>query len=185
MQPIGPLMHEHRLIERLLSTLAHEVRRIESGQKPDSPFIDQAVDFCRTYADRCHHGKEEDILFRELAKKNLAPQEQAMLAELVADHVQGRILVRAIEEANRAVTRCEQPASVETLLPLLRRLIEFYPAHITKEDKHFFFPVMQHFSRPEMDAMLLEFEAFDRQLVHEKYAGLVEEREAALKAGGS
>ena len=182
MQPIGPLMHEHRLIERLLNLVEREVYAIEAGKKPDSQFIDQAVDFCRTYADRCHHGKEEDILFRELMKKPLLDDERRILGELVDEHVQGRALVRAIDETNRAVARCEPAASVETLLPLLRKLIAFYPVHIAKEDKHFFFPVMKHFSRAEMDAMLKEFEAFDRMVVHEKYAGIVDSREAALKA---
>ena len=36
----------------------------------DPVFIDTAVDFIHTYADRCHHGKEEDILFKALAAKD-------------------------------------------------------------------------------------------------------------------
>lgn len=179
MQPIGPLMHEHRLIERLLRLLEREVQHIESGKKPDSSFIDQAVDFFRIYADRCHHGKEEDILFRELAKKPLSAEEQKVLAELVEEHLQGRSLVQAIHETNLTVARCGSPASAEALLPLLRRLIEFYPVHIEKEDKRFFHPIMNYFSRQEMDAMLREFEEFDRKLIHEKYADLVISREKA------
>ena len=181
MQPIGPLMREHRLIERLLHLLENEVVRLEAGKIPDTPFIDQAVDFFRTYADRCHHGKEEDILFRELAKKPLLPEERKVLAELIEEHVQGRALVRAISEANMAAARCERPASAGDLIPLLRRLIGFYPVHIAKEDKQFFFPVMQHFTPEEMAAMLAEFDDFDRKLVHEKYAGLVEAREEIMK----
>lgn len=181
MQPIGPLMHEHRLIERLLALVEREVRDIEAGKKPDGRFLDQAVDFFRSYADRCHHGKEEDILFRELEKKPLSAPQRQVLAELVAEHVQGRALVRAISEANQAVARCENAAPAEILLPLLKQLIAFYPVHIDKEDKGFFHPVMEHFSRAEMDAMLAEFNDFDRALVHEKYAGIVLEREAGLK----
>jgi hemerythrin-like domain-containing protein len=173
MQPIGPLMHEHRLIERLLHLVERETAGIEAGREADRRFIDQAVDFFRTYADRCHHGKEEDILFRELAKKPLSADEARVLAELVEEHVQGRALVKAIAETNRAGSPAE-------LLPLLKRLAAFYPVHIAKEDKAFFFPVMRHFSRAEMDAMLAEFDDFDRRLVHEKYAALVAEREAAL-----
>lgn len=181
MQPIGPLMHEHRLIERLLALVAREIGDIEAGKAPDSRFLDQAVDFFRTYADRCHHGKEEDILFRELAKKPLTDAQRKVLGELVAEHVQGRALVRAILEANLAVARCEKPAPQQVLLPLLKQLVAFYPAHIAKEDKGFFHPVMEHFSREEMDAMLREFAEFDRALVHEKYAALVSEREARTR----
>lgn len=178
MQPIGPLMHEHRLIERLIRLVEREVCAIESGNRPDSRFIDQAVDFFRTYADACHHGKEEDILFRELEKKPLSEDERRILGELVAEHLRGRGLVRRIHEANREVARCDQPAAAETLLPLLRELAAFYPVHIEKEDKQFFFPVMRHFSRQEMDAMLAEYDSFERKLLHEKYEKLVAEGEA-------
>jgi len=174
-------MHEHRLIERLLLLVEREVQAMETGKAPDTLFIDQAVDFFKTYADRCHHGKEEDILFRELAKKPLSSEERRVLGELVDEHVQGRALVRAIYEANRSAARGGNAAPAEALAPLLRKLVGFYPVHIAKEDKHFFHPVMNHFTRPEMDAMLKEFEEFDRMLVHEKYAGIVNDREAALK----
>lgn len=65
-EPIGPLMIEHRLIERMISEMKNETERIRNGEKPDLSFIETAVDFIRTYADACHHGKEEDILFRDL-----------------------------------------------------------------------------------------------------------------------
>jgi hemerythrin-like domain-containing protein len=170
-------MHEHRLIERMIRIIEAEVGRIEKGKKPDSVLIDQAVDFFRTYADRLHHGKEEDILFRELAKKPLLPEEKRILDELVEEHKRGRILVRTIHETNAAVARCDNPAAVSDLTPLLRELIGFYPVHIAKEDKHFFFPVMKHFTRQEMNAMLAEFEDFEAKLIHQKYAAIVEEYE--------
>jgi hemerythrin-like domain-containing protein len=72
MQARGPLMMEHRLIERFLSVIKGVSAKIESKQKIDPVFVDIAVDFIRVYADRMHHGKEEDILFRELNNKPLA-----------------------------------------------------------------------------------------------------------------
>jgi len=53
--------------------------------------------------------------------------------------------------------------------------------HIEKEDKRFFHPIMNYFSRQEMDAMLQEFEEFDRKVIHEKYADLVISRETSQK----
>jgi hemerythrin-like domain-containing protein len=44
------------------------VDEIEKSRKVDPVVIDVAVDFVRMYADRTHHGKEEEILFRDLAK---------------------------------------------------------------------------------------------------------------------
>jgi hemerythrin-like domain-containing protein len=73
MKPRGLLMIEHRLIEKMISLIKKELARLNSGesQKPDPKFLDNAIDFIRTYADRTHHGKEEDILFAKLAEKNI------------------------------------------------------------------------------------------------------------------
>ena len=78
MKPIGPMMWEHRLIEKMLHQFDGEIRRINEPDK-----VDTAVDFIRTYADRTHHGKEEDILFRELAKKQLSPEHARIMNEWV------------------------------------------------------------------------------------------------------
>jgi hemerythrin-like domain-containing protein len=71
MMPIGPLMIEHRLIERMIDVMKEELLLIEKKMKVNPEFIESVVDFFHTYADRCHHGKEEDILFRDLGGKKL------------------------------------------------------------------------------------------------------------------
>jgi len=70
MKPIGPLMWEHRLIEKMAGLFIREINRIKEENNVNTVFIDSAVDFFRTYADRTHHGKEEDILFRDLEKRD-------------------------------------------------------------------------------------------------------------------
>ena len=69
MLPTGPLMMEHRIIERMVKLMNEESHRIEERGRVDLGFIDATLDFLRTYADRCHHGKEEGILFKDLAKR--------------------------------------------------------------------------------------------------------------------
>jgi hemerythrin-like domain-containing protein len=56
MQARGPLMIEHRLIERMLSVIKVALSKIESKHEIDPVFVDIAVDFIRMYADRTHHG---------------------------------------------------------------------------------------------------------------------------------
>ena len=75
MLPIGTLMMEHRLIERMIIIIKDELKVIQEEKKVNPIFIDNIVDFLRTYADQTHHGKEEDILFRELKKKNLSDEQ--------------------------------------------------------------------------------------------------------------
>ena len=62
----------------------------------------------------------------------------------------------------------------------LKTLTEFYPGHIEKEDKHFFFPIMEYFSKDEQDVMLAEFYEFDRNMIHEKYNKVAEAIEKSI-----
>ena len=61
MQPTDILMQEHRVIEQVLSCLEAMAERCAAGQALDVQSAEQALDFFRTFADRCHHGKEEDL----------------------------------------------------------------------------------------------------------------------------
>ncbi len=100
MKPRGMLMIEHRLIEKMLQIVEREAVWGEETRKVDPLFINTAVDFIRTYADRTHHGKEEEILFKELASKPLTPEDRSELDELVDEHRISREQVRALAEAN-------------------------------------------------------------------------------------
>jgi hemerythrin-like domain-containing protein len=173
MMPAGPLMIEHRLIEKVIRLMHEELERIDREKKADVLFIDNAVDFIRTYADRCHHGKEEDILFRELGKKPLSHEHRTILDELIEEHIHARKTVKSLITAKEEYASGSQDA-LDNITGSIRELVEFYPKHIEKEDRHFFIPCMDYFSREEQDAMLDEFREFDRKLIHEKYRGIYE-----------
>ncbi len=179
MMPIGPLMIEHRLIERMIALIAQESDRIEEEGEVDPIFIDTAVDFIRTYADRTHHGKEEDILFRDLAEKELSEEHQQVMDELVREHVVARRTVGELVEAKERYVQGEAGA-LDTVLEKLDALASMYPPHISKEDKRFFIPVMDYFSEAERDAMLDEMSAFDREMIHDKYTSVVEGLEGRM-----
>ena len=172
MKPIGPMMWEHRLIEKMLRLFDGEIIKINENKKVDTVFIDTAVDFIRTYADRTHHGKEEDILFRDLAKKKLSQEHARIVNELIEEHKYARKTVGKLVAAKERYLTGEDTS--QEVIDYLKELAHFYPTHIQKEDKHFFHPCMEYFTREEQDAMLLEFYEFDRKMIHEKYKKVVE-----------
>jgi hemerythrin-like domain-containing protein len=172
MKPIGPLMREHRLIEKMLSFFEGETKRITEQKKVDPLFVDTAVDFIRTYADRTHHGKEEDILFRDLIKKQLSREHARIMEELVEEHKYARKTVGMLVDAKERYLKGENTS--QEVISLLGELARFYPIHIEKEDKHFFYPCMDYFTREEQDRMLTEFHEFDRNMIHEKYRNIVD-----------
>jgi hemerythrin-like domain-containing protein len=177
MKPRGPLMMEHRLIEKMLKAVEKEIARIKNDKKLDPVFIDSVVDFIRTYADRTHHGKEEDILFRELEKKKLSTRDDSMMRELIDEHKFARRTVGELVDAKKKYVNGDASA-LGPMIDRINVLTGFYPAHIQKEDKVFFPETEKYFSEAELKKMLDEFWAFDREMIHEKYKKYVQELEA-------
>jgi hemerythrin-like domain-containing protein len=165
-------MIEHRLIERLINTIKNTLTQIESTQKVDPVFVDTTVDFIRVYADRTHHGKEEDILFRELDKRPLSPEDRRVMEELIDEHIFSRQTVKALAEANARYRKGDESALAEIAARLLA-LVLLYPKHIEKEDKLFFPASRAYFTNEEEQAMLMEFREFDRRMIHDKYKSVV------------
>jgi hemerythrin-like domain-containing protein len=172
MQPRGPLMTEHRLIERMISLIDKEVKRIESSSVVNQSFIDTAVDFIRFYADRTHHGKEEEILFRDLAKKKLSGVDNTIMKELIQEHIIGRTTTAELVKAAAAYQKGDT-AAFPVIIKKLRKIADFYPKHIEKEDKVFFPSTMKYFSEAEQKSMLNEFWEFDRKMIHDKYKSVI------------
>ena len=99
MELIGLLMIEHRLIEQIIKALQTELFHLSQDNIAHPTFIYSAVDFFRTYADQFHHGKEEDILFEELSKKNLDPEHKRIMEELEEEHKYARQTVGQLIKA--------------------------------------------------------------------------------------
>ena len=176
MQARGLLMIEHRLIERMISVIENKIDQIEATQRVNPHFVDTAVDFIRVYADRTHHGKEEDILFRDLKKRSLSAEDKKMMEDLIQEHVFGRETTQALVEANERY-RSGDESALNEIVSNLQKLVQFYPTHIEKEDKTFFPASRNYFSEEEDQAMLQEFREFDMKMIHEKYTSVIEDLE--------
>jgi len=185
MMPIGPLMIEHRLIERMIEVMTRQLQRWEAEPTMDPSFIETAVDFIRSYGDRCHHGKEEDILFRDLSKKPISSNHKRIMEELVEEHRWGRETTGRLVEVNRAYQSGNAEAA-STILECVKALVEFYPKHTENEDWHFFLPIMDYFSKEEKAAMLNEEYEFDRVLgIYRDRVMKEEESVSSVHKGGT
>ena len=178
MKPIGPLMIEHRLIERMVTLLGGALETMKKKMEVNTDLINVGVDFFRTYADRTHHGKEEEIFFRDLSMKELSAEARKMMERLIQEHIWARQAVMKLAAANTRYVRGDRDALKDATYEL-EKLVKFYPIHIEKEDKEFFLPVMKYFSVQEQNAMLEEFWKFDQSMIHEKYRKMVKEEEMA------
>jgi hemerythrin-like domain-containing protein len=179
MKPRGPLMIEHRLIEKMLNVAIEELDNIKNGNKANSSLINIIIDFIKTYADRTHHGKEEDILFKELMDKDLIEADQNMMEELIREHIEARKAVGDLYLASKQYENGDT-SKAKVIYEKLFFLTQFYPIHIKKEDNVFFPETEKYFSADEHEKMLNEFWEFDRKMIHEKYNQTYESLKALL-----
>jgi hemerythrin-like domain-containing protein len=178
--PYIPLMKEHRLIERMIVAIKEEVRLLKLKNDANPVFIDLVVDFLRTYADRCHHGKEEEILFRALEKKKLSAEHKKIMNRLIEDHALARKLTGSMAEANFRYVNGDKQA-LEVIIECMKHLVDLYPQHIHKEDHEFFVPVMEYFSEAEKAELTKKEYDFDRFVLSQKYEIQVAEIEKLIK----
>src|SRR5271157_663463 len=176
MLPIGPLMNEHRLIEHMIRLMKVEMDRIGTYGRADVDFMDSVVSFMKAFADVSHHGKEENILFGELYVKPMPDGLKSLMDDLIEEHVLMRKLTNDLVRAMENYVQGKPEAKAEIIMSL-NSLIELYPGHIEKEDKHFFMPAMSYLSAEEKDEMLCAFGEFDSALFHDEYKSMIDDME--------
>jgi hemerythrin-like domain-containing protein len=86
MQSYDIIIKEHDLIIKMFDEVNRTIENATKNHHIDPYIIEKVVDFIRMYADKTHHGKEEDILFKKLKKKNLSIEDSQLMNELIKDH---------------------------------------------------------------------------------------------------
>ena len=177
MKPTEILRREHVLIKRVLGALAAEADRIEAKAAVDAEGLRKGITFLRSFADRCHHGKEEVRLFPVLQAKGVGC-EPGDINVLIAEHEQGRKLVRAVESSIGDAEK-GQAASKASLCGCIREYRELLTEHIRKEDDCLFPAADRALSQSEQDELLRAFEEFEQKEIgpgmHEHLHALAEE----------
>ena len=141
MKPIAPLMIEHRQIDRMLLVMEKAAAEIKTSSRVDPAFIDAVIDFVMFYGDKTHHGKEETILFAELAKKKISAEHKRIMDELVEEHRAAVRLAESLAAAKRDYVGGDTEA-ISRIAAILEKMTAHYHAHIFKEDRQFFLPAM-------------------------------------------
>lgn len=124
----GILRAEHVLILEVASAL----ERVLDAGASDVETVDDCVAFFRLFADACHHGKEEDLLFPALEREGM-PADAGPIAVMLHEHRIGRDFVRRMFEASPAF-RTGDTAAAREIADAGRGYIELIRAHIAKED---------------------------------------------------
>lgn len=99
MESIKIMIEEHENIRRMLKVTRNISYRIMTkGDYEVSDFL-RIIDFIRTYADKHHHGKEEDILFETMKKELEKLAQSGAITGMYIEHDMGRLYVLNLEKA--------------------------------------------------------------------------------------
>ncbi len=181
MEATETLKHEHQVILLVLQAVEREVQGMRESNRVEAERVAKMVDFAQSFADRCHHAKEENLLFAKMEERGMSA-ETGPIAEMLAEHAAGRRLVRAVADAlPRAVGG--QPGAVAVVRDSLSAYTQLLRSHIEKED-NILYPMAERLLTPEDQRALVE--AFERVEAEEMGAGVHERyhRLAHQLAGG-
>src|SRR4030042_209742 len=179
MVPTEELKQEHQGILLMLRVLDRVAAKIESGAKTEVDHLERMVEFLRVFADRCHHGKEEDLLFPAMEKAGI-PRERGPIGVMLLEHEGGRGYIRVMVDA-LARNKKGESAALQDFAKGARNYINLLTQHIQKEDQ-VLFPMGERVLPKEIQAKLAEgFEKIEMERIgagtHEKFHKLLEELE--------
>ncbi len=155
LRPTEILSQEHRVIERVLDCLDVLAQRALKSNELDTRSAAEALEFLATFADACHHMKEENALFKRMEQRGI-PSSVGPVAVMLHEHELGRSKIRAMRAA---LARCQkgEQAGREFAEPALE-YVELLHEHIGKED-HVLFPLAEAcFAEADRQAVLQAFE---------------------------
>lgn len=136
MHATADLRSEHHGVVKMLNIMDAMVERTQAGEAPAATDLNEVLEFLRVFVDRCHHSKEETLLFPAMRTAGLTSAEPTLVA-LLADHEHGR---GAVAEIARQVERLER--GEEGALSALTDTVSAYTAllrdHITREERDCF-----------------------------------------------
>ena len=156
---IDTLMNEHRVILSVLGSLENYVSQGQQGTTLDRYILGDYVEFFRNFADKCHHGKEEELLFRKMNDYGFS-NDAGPLAVMLGEHVQGRDHVRALA----AIAAGTGPVSAADQIRAIQHALGFIfllRNHIGKEDQILFPMAMQYIPGEELDQLHEAFESYE------------------------
>lgn len=180
MKPTQELVDEHNGIKRMLSVLTEVARRLDAGEAVEPADMEQMIDFIRGFADRCHHGKEEDLLFVAMEEAGI-PRHGGPIGVMLHEHTLGRGYVQGMAEGLAEYK--PGGAAAARIAENARGYVALLTQHIHKED-NILYPMADRVLTAAKQAELLEgFARVEQERVgpgkHEAYHALLDRLEAA------
>lgn len=164
------LKQEHEAILLMLQILEEISERLKNKKEVDLNDLKKILEFIRVFSDKCHHGKEEDLLFPALEKAGV-PKDGGPIEMMLTEHDSGRAYIKGLSSALESKSIKEIIENIDNYVSLLRE-------HIDKENNILYQIADMHLSQKEQENLLKEFEKLEEERIghgkHEEFHKLLE-----------
>ncbi len=170
------LRKEHDAILKMLDVTEEIARRAKQGIPVPTSIYGELLEFFKVFADRCHHKKEEGLLFPALEGKGL-PHQNGPIAVMLSEHELGRELIGAMSRAAGEISD-DRPGAATRWAAAALEYSALLRAHINKENNILFMMAERLLSEAEQAELA---EAFDRHEIEEMGAGTHERLHESMR----
>lgn len=165
MTPTDQLKQEHQGIELMLKILDKVCLKLESREKVETEHLERILEFIRVFADKCHHGKEEDLLFPEMERAGIS-KDRGPIGVMLLEHGKGREYIKRMNEALAEYKRNE-PNAPSKFVENARNYIALLTQHIDKENNVLFPWGEKVLLEKQKEKLLEDFEKLERERIGE------------------
>ena len=177
---IEDLLHEHEAILSALTILANINRKLQTASPVDPGDLSAFVGFLKEFADKCHHGKEEGLLFPAMAEAGV-PQAGGPLGVMLREHEEGRRWIAAMSAA------IEPQLDATAFIRAAQGYTQLLQAHIGKENLVLFPMAERVLSPARLESLYQAFEDHESKMIgqgrHEELHELLESLKTKYVAG--
>ena len=163
MTPTEILKKEHDAIQVMLNILERVCDKLEMREQVNAEHLEQILEFFKVFADKCHHGKEEDLLFPAMEEAGI-PKEEGPIGVMLVEHSEGRNCIKGMVEAV-AEYKQNGKSVPSKFIQNARTYVELLTQHIDKENNILFEMADIHLSANKQEELLQEFEQFERDKI--------------------
>ncbi len=171
MTPTEYLKQEHRSIEEMLQVMEAVCKKLEGGEQVSTDDLNNIVEFIKVFADKFHHGKEEDLLFTAMVDAGI-PKEGGPVGVMLMEHDMGRNFVKGMSEAIEDYGNGNKDASAK-IIENARNYASLLSNHIYKEDNILYPMADMHLSEEKQNELLGEFNVVQENIATETYNDLL------------
>jgi hemerythrin-like domain-containing protein len=161
MRPTETLKDEHKAIKLMLKIAENVCQRLERGEAVPAEHLGNIVTFIRGFADKCHHAKEEDLLFPAMERAGV-PSQGGPIGVMLVEHEQGRNYVRNMTEAAEKYSPGNRRAASQ-FVENARNYIALLTQHIDKEDNILYEIADRRLSEKDQEDLERGFERVEQE----------------------